>query len=150
MKGEGEHIRLACDKLWLDTQWLLGCDASMGPQPVAQRRAGDTAAQSRSCRDKLGAPEVVGANRKTTMKHPKKVTQPTVQMKCLCTNAHSLENKQEELEATVLLESYNVVAIIETCWDESHDWCLPIDGYRLFRRDRQGKRGGGVALYTKT
>ena len=58
-------------------------------------------------------------------------------------------NKQEELEATMLLESYNVVAITETWWDESHDWSAAIDGYRLFRRDRQGRRGGGVALYIK-
>jgi len=26
---------------------------------------------------------------------------------------------------------------------------VAIDGYRLFRRDRQGKRGGGLALYIK-
>jgi len=26
---------------------------------------------------------------------------------------------------------------------------VAIDGYRLFRRDRQGKRGGGIALYIK-
>jgi len=39
----------------------------------------------------------------------KKVTQPTVQMKCLYTNAHNMGNKQEELEATMLLESYDLV-----------------------------------------
>jgi len=58
-------------------------------------------------------------------------------------------NKQEELEATVLLESYDLIAITETWWDESHDWSVAIDGYRLFRRDRQGRRGGGIALYIK-
>ncbi|KAK4831467.1 hypothetical protein QYF61_017715 [Mycteria americana] len=42
----------------------------------------------------------------------------------------------QELEATVLLESYNLVAIIETWWDESHDWSVAVDSYRLFRRDR--------------
>ena len=46
MKGEGEHIRLASDKLWGDEQLLEGWDASTGPQPVAQRHAGNTAAQS--------------------------------------------------------------------------------------------------------
>ena len=30
-----------------------------------------------------------------------------------------------------------------------HDWNVALDGYRLFRRDRQGRRGEGVALYIK-
>jgi len=45
-------------------------------------------------------------------------------------------NKQEELEATMPLESYDLVAVTETWWEESHDWNVAIDGYRLFRRDR--------------
>ncbi|PKU44302.1 rna-directed dna polymerase from mobile element jockey-like [Limosa lapponica baueri] len=64
-------------------------------------------------------------------------------------NARSDGNKQEELEATVLLESYDIVAITETWWDESYVWSVAVDGYKLFRRDRQGRRGGGVALYVK-
>ncbi|GAB0210294.1 maestro heat-like repeat-containing protein family member 7 [Grus japonensis] len=48
-------------------------------------------------------------------------------------------NKQEELEATMLLESYDLVAITETWWAESHDWSAAIDGYNLFRRDRISK-----------
>jgi len=35
--GEGEHRRLAGDKLWGDTQRLEGWGASRGPQTVAQR-----------------------------------------------------------------------------------------------------------------
>ncbi|PKU33632.1 rna-directed dna polymerase from mobile element jockey-like [Limosa lapponica baueri] len=31
-------------------------------------------------------------------------------------------NKQEELEATVHQENYDVVAITERWWDDSHDW----------------------------
>ncbi|KAJ7400681.1 hypothetical protein BTVI_103296 [Pitangus sulphuratus] len=55
-------------------------------------------------------------------------------------------NKQEELEAVVLLASYDLVAITKTWWDE---WYTPggvwlFSGYRLFRR-----RDGGVALYMK-
>ena len=45
-------------------------------------------------------------------------------------------NKQEELEATMLLESYDLVAITETWWHKFHDRNVAIDGYRLFRRDR--------------
>ena len=70
-------------------------------------------------------------------------------MKCLYTNAHSMGNKQEELEAIVLLESYDLIAITETWWDESHDWNVALDGYGLFRRDRRERRGRGVALYVK-
>ncbi|GAB0210070.1 hypothetical protein GRJ2_003472800 [Grus japonensis] len=57
-------------------------------------------------------------------------------------------NKQE-LEAITLLESYDLFTITVTGWDRSHEWSAAIDGYRLFRRDRQGRRGGGVALYIK-
>jgi len=35
-------------------------------------------------------------------------------MKCLYKKAHSMGNKQEELEATVLLESHDLVALTET------------------------------------
>ncbi|PKU32103.1 dtw domain-containing protein 2 [Limosa lapponica baueri] len=31
-------------------------------------------------------------------------------------------------------------------WDGSYDWNVGMEGYRLFRKDRQGRRGG-VALY---
>ncbi|PKU31150.1 hypothetical protein llap_18546 [Limosa lapponica baueri] len=57
--------------------------------------------------------------------------------------------QQEELEAILLQESYDVVAITETWWDKSYDWSVAIDGYKLFRRDRRERRGGGVALYVK-
>ena len=71
------------------------------------------------------------------------------QLKCVYTNAHSMGNKQEELEAIVQQASYDLVAITETWWDHSHDWSAAMDGYKLFRKDRQGRRGGGVALYVK-
>jgi len=35
VRGEGQRIGSAGDKLWGDTQWLEGRDASTGPQPVA-------------------------------------------------------------------------------------------------------------------
>ena len=42
-----------------------------------------------------------------------------------------------------------LTAIMETWWDESHDWNTSTEDYRLFRRDRQGRRGGSVALYVR-
>ena len=38
---------------------------------------------------------------------------------------------------------------METWWDGSHDWSAAVDGYKLFRRDRQGRRGGGIFLYVR-
>ena len=70
-------------------------------------------------------------------------------LKCIYTNARSMGNKQEELEAIVQREGYDLVAITETWWDHSHDWSAAMSGYRLFRRDRQHRRGGGVALYIR-
>ncbi|KAJ7414311.1 dtw domain-containing protein 2 [Willisornis vidua] len=53
------------------------------------------------------------------------------------TNARSMGNKQGKLEATMQQESYGVVAITETWWDDSHDWSAAMDGNKLFRKDRQ-------------
>ncbi|PKU31493.1 rna-directed dna polymerase from mobile element hypothetical protein [Limosa lapponica baueri] len=71
------------------------------------------------------------------------------QLKCIYTNAHSVGNKQDELEAIVQQDSCDVVAITEVWWDDGHNWNAVMDGYKLFRRDRQGRRGGGVALYVR-
>ncbi|RMC01147.1 hypothetical protein DUI87_22238 [Hirundo rustica rustica] len=46
-------------------------------------------------------------------------------------------------------QSCDVAAIMETWWDEPHGWSTALNGYKLFRRDRKGRRGGGVALYSK-
>ena len=127
LKQEGKNIRLARDKLWHDTSRLEGRSATEGLQPVALRCAGYTAAQLKCWGDELGAPELIGAKMETPWKYLKgtkghsseKVTQPTALLKCLYTNAHGMGNKQEELEATVLLESYDRTAITETWWDES-------------------------------
>ncbi|PKU47917.1 rna-directed dna polymerase from mobile element jockey-like [Limosa lapponica baueri] len=80
---------------------------------------------------------------------PQRVAGQLAQLKCIYTNVRSMGNKQEELEAIVRHESCDVVAITETWWDESNVWSAAIDGYKLFRKDRQGRRGGGVALYVR-
>jgi len=90
-------------------------------------------------------PEVIGANRETPVKSlkgmkgssPKKATRLTAQLQCPHTNARSVGNKQEELEATELLESYDLVAITETWWEESCVLSAATDGYSLFSRDRR-------------
>lgn len=37
-----------------------------------------------------------------------------VQLRCIYTNAHSMSNKREELEAIVQQENYDIVAITDT------------------------------------
>lgn len=56
------------------------------------------------------------------------------QLKCLYTNTQSIGSTQEELEW------YDLITIIETQWEGSHDWSAAINSQKLFRRDRQGKR----------
>lgn len=42
-------------------------------------------------------------------------------MKCLYTNACSVRNKRDKLEPLVLSQSYDIIGICETWWDESCD-----------------------------
>ncbi|KAK4816911.1 LOW QUALITY PROTEIN: hypothetical protein QYF61_024921 [Mycteria americana] len=121
------------------------------------RCAGYAGAQLKLCRVELGDTEAIGAKRETPVKHLKahkgcssmKETRVTAQLKCLYTKARSTGNKQEDLEAIVHQENYDMVAITETWWDDLHNWSAAMDGYKLFRRDRRGRRGGGVALYIR-
>ncbi|KAJ7412715.1 mitochondrial fission process protein 1 [Pitangus sulphuratus] len=65
------------------------------------------------------------------------------------TSAHRMGNKQEELKTIVLQESCDVVYIMEKWWDDSYDWSGAMGGYKLFRRNSKGTRGGRVALYVR-
>lgn len=49
-------------------------------------------------------------------------------------------NKQDEQETMMQLESYGLIAIKETWWNECHNWNTVIEGYKHFQRDKQGKR----------
>lgn len=90
-------------------------------------------------------------SRETPVNHPigirkdssKKLTWPIAQLKCLYTNAGSMKNKWEELEATVRLENYALIAITETWWDESLSWNIETDNYKIYRRNRHVRKGWG-------
>ena len=71
---------------------------------------------------------------------------PMAQLKCTCTNTCIMSNKQEKLEAIVQQVNCDLVAITETWWNCSHRWSAAVEGYELFRRNRQGRRGSGMAL----
>lgn len=80
----------------------------------------------------------------------KKVRQSKTQMKCRYTQMHTAcSNKQEELIATAQLENCNLIAVTETWWHESNDCSAASNGYKPFRRDRQGRKGMGNALCKK-
>jgi len=57
-----------------------------------------------------------------------------------------MRNKQEELETCAQVQGYDLIVIMETWWDDFCDWSIGTEGYRLFRKDRQGRQGGGVTL----
>lgn len=63
------------------------------------------------------------------------------QQQFIYTNACSTGRNQEELEAVV--QQDDIVVIMETRWDDLHNWSAAVDGYTFFGRDKQGGRGGG-------
>ncbi|PKU47468.1 rna-directed dna polymerase from mobile element jockey-like [Limosa lapponica baueri] len=140
---DNDNVRRACGKWQDDTSGLEGQGDSKGLQPPYSsediKRSNRLATTEGTKHGRVG-------NR---ARPPQRVAGQSAQLKCIYTNTHSMGNKQEKLEAIVWHESYDVVAVTETWWDESNDWSATMDGYKLFRRDRQGRRGGGVALYVR-
>ena len=60
------------------------------------------------------------------------------------TKPHAIEH----VAADLLAYSVEIAVICETHLKKKHsDHSVVIDGYSLFRRDRQARRGGGVAVY---
>jgi len=45
------------------------------------------------------------------------------------------------------LQGYDLTGVTQMWWDDSCDWSAVMDVYRLFRKDRQERQGGGVTLY---
>ena len=68
-------------------------------------------------------------------------------LECMYVNARSIVNKHKELELYVKQESIDIIGISETLLNESiADSEMNLDGYTLFRRDRNDelkKRGAG-------
>ena len=70
--------------------------------------------------------------------------------KCVCLNARSIANKRNELNIMVEDIDPHIIGITES-------WATPVisyvvlgmTGYVMFRKDRLGRRGGGVILYIK-
>ena len=83
------------------------------------------------------------------MRHETEYSKPG-RLKSICINARSIVNKINDLQAIMESCDPDVVGICES-WANSNvfDSELSIEGYDLFRVDRQEARGGGVLLYTR-
>ena len=75
---------------------------------------------------------------------------PKAEIKCVCLNARSIINKKNELNIMVDYIKLHIIGITES-WANNHitDAELGLEGYVMFRKDRMGRRGGGVLLYRK-
>ena len=67
--------------------------------------------------------------------------------KCVCLNARSIVNKRNELNIMVEDIDPHIIGITES-WatPDISDAELGMTGYVMFRKDRLGRRGGGVIL----
>ncbi|KAJ7400469.1 hypothetical protein BTVI_105269 [Pitangus sulphuratus] len=83
----------------------------------------------------------------TVLEFTKGIDYNVQHLKYFYTNEHNMRNKKEGLEVLVQSQSLDIIGISEIWWDETCDWSALLDTYRLFRRDRQGRRGRGVTLY---
>ena len=72
------------------------------------------------------------------------------EIKCVCLNARSIINKKTELNIMVDDIKPHIIGITES-WanNDITNAKLGLEGYVMFRKDRIGRRGGGVLLYIK-
>ncbi|PKU49495.1 nipped-b-like protein [Limosa lapponica baueri] len=102
------------------------------PQSAIPVEAGDgVSCKSKDSRDGLEIMEAhvndqVGIRASPT----KNVMGSIAQLKCIYTNAHTMGNKQQELEAIVQPVNYDIVAVTDTWWNDMHSWSAPLDGYK--------------------
>ena len=71
-------------------------------------------------------------------------------IKCVCLDARSIINKKTELNIMVDDIKPHIIGITESLANNDiTDAELGLEGYVMFRKDRMGRRGGGVLLYIK-
>ena len=70
--------------------------------------------------------------------------------KCVCLNARSIVNKKNELNITVEDVDPHIIGITESWANIEITYAeLGLAGYVMFRRDRIGRRGGGIIYMLK-
>lgn len=68
----------------------------------------------------------------------------------LYTNANALMPKMDELRSIASRDQPTIILICETWLHEQiTDALITIDNYRVFRLDRQDKKGGGICIYIR-
>ena len=87
---------------------------------------------------------------KPILNHPKNISEKGYIQVCVCLNARSIVNKKNELNIMVEDIDPHIIGITES-WVNTYisDAELGLTGYVMFRKDRIGRRGGGVILYVK-
>ena len=70
-------------------------------------------------------------------------------LKCILTNARSIINKKEELEAVAFEKKTDLILIVESWAKDKHSMGeVSLFGYDCHRHDRtQTERGGGCIIY---
>ena len=73
-------------------------------------------------------------------------------LKCFYLNARSLCNKIPQLHDLLSRSTFDIIFVTETWLTDSLSDALLLttSGYSIFRHDRNGKKGGGVAIIYKT
>ena len=85
---------------------------------------------------------------KPILNHPKNISEKGY--RCVCLNAGSIVNKKNELNIMVEDIDPHIIGITESWANiDITDAELGLTGYVMFRKDRIGRRGGGVILYVK-
>ena len=80
--------------------------------------------------------------------HPKNISEKGY--RCVCLNARSIVNKKNVLNIMVEDIDPHIIGITESWANiDLTDAELGLTGYVMFRKDRIGRRGGGVILYVK-
>ena len=78
------------------------------------------------------------------------IRQGNTGLKCVSLNARSILNKKSELSIMVHDSDPHIIGITESLANKDiTDAELGLEGYVMFRKDRMGRRGGGVLLYVK-
>ena len=69
----------------------------------------------------------------------------------LLSNLRSLSNKLDDLIVTMNVNQTDIAVLCETWLNDSKpDEQFHIPGFTIHRRDRRGRQGGGVAIYTRS
>ena len=90
---------------------------------------------------------VTGANTRSAVAKGRKKGINKI-IKCITLNAQSLTNKMDEFKLVVTDLKPQIISITESWGDECiTDGIFALDGYTMYRNDRQEIKGGGTILY---